>query len=128
MSKLNLDKVKSFDIDKFDGEKVKVASVELLDVEKKDFGDGLKEVRQVLIMTEPLEGEGENAVTAREYVPLKKNQETGKFGMPENANSMAMKMLNFFKIEDLGDLVGTEIMVVKKMKKERAVLGIHFGA
>ena len=128
MSKLNLEKVKSFDIDKFDGEKVKIASVELLDVEKKDFGDGKKEVRQILIMTEPLEGEGDNAVTAREYVPLKKNQETGKFGMPENPNSKAMTMLSFFKVDDLGDLEGREVMVVKKVKGERTVLGIAYGA
>lgn len=127
MAKLNLDKVASFDIDKYDGEKVKVASVELLPVEKKDFGDGLKEVQQVLILTEPLEGEGENAITAREYIPLKKDNETGNFGMPENANSKAMTMLAYFKIDDLGDLVGREVTAVKRIKGDRPVLGFRHG-
>lgn len=121
----NLKKVKSFDFDKYDGMKSNVASVEETDVEKKDFGEGEKEVKQLVISTENLESE-EKPVYAKEFIALKKDDD-GEWGIPENTNSKAMKVLKYFNVDNFADLIGKECMVVKRVNGDKTILGIYGG-
>ena len=123
----NLKKVKSFNIDEFDGMNVKIGEVILMDVEQKDFGDGLKEVRQIRILTENLSKEGQEEIKAGEYVGLKKDLTTGEWGYPDGSNSKAMKVLNYFKVNSFDELIGKKCMVVKRVNDNKEFLGIHFG-
>ena len=122
----NLKKVKSIDIEQYDGTKSKIANVELLDVQTRDFGEGEVETRQILITTENLDTSGEVEITAREYVSLKQDKE-GEWGIPDSKNSVATKILTFFNINSFDELAGKEVMVVRKIKGTKTVLGIHFG-
>jgi len=122
----NLKKVKSFDIADFDGMKSKIGQVELTKVEEKDFGSGLVKVQQIIISSENLQTSGKEII-AREYIPLKFDDELKEFGIPENPNSSAMKILNYFKVKDFSELEGKECMIVKRVKKDKEFLGIHFG-
>lgn len=124
----DLKKVKSFDVDEFDGVKSTIESVELLDVEKKDFGDGEQELRQILIKSANLEPKNEKGIYASEYVGLKKDPETQEWGIPENPGSKAMKFLKYFKAEDFEDIKGKECLIVKRESKNgKTLLGIHHG-
>ncbi len=124
----NLKKVKSFDIDEYDGNKSKIKEVELTKIEQKDFGQGLQDTRQIIVRTESLDDNEEQPIQALEYISLKKDVETGEFGIPENPKSNAMKMLNYFKVKTFDELVGKECMVVKRVKENgKEFLGIHYG-
>jgi hypothetical protein len=122
----NLKKIKSFDIEEFDGVKSKIADVLLLDVEVKNFGDGDKEIRQLKIITERLNAEGEPLI-ATEFVALKKDLDTNEWGIPDNTDAKAMKFLNYFKVGDFDELKGKECRVVKRVKNDKSFLGIHYG-
>jgi len=123
----NLKKVESFDYDEYDGKKSRIANVEELDVETKDFGDGAKEIKQLLITTENLSTDEDNPVIAREYVALKKDYKTGEWGIPSAQDSKAMKILNYFKVSNFSDLIGKECMAVKRVKGDRTFLAIYGG-
>jgi len=122
----NLKKVKSFDIEQFDGLKSTIGSVELMDVETKDFGDGAKEVRQVLVKSTNLGDNVDKPICASEYIGLKKDED-GNWGMADAKNSKAMRFLSYFKVENLEDLNGKECLIVKRDKGNKDILGIHFG-
>lgn len=122
----NLKKIKSFDIGEFDGVKSQIADVLMLDAEVKNFGDGEKEVRQIKVITEKLNEEGE-PITAGEFVALKKDPDTNEWGIPDNPDAKAMKFLNYFQVNDFEALKGKECMVVKRVKNGKSFLGIHFG-
>lgn len=122
----NLKKVKSIDIEEFDGVKSKIEDVVLMDAETKNFGDGDTEVRQLKIISEKLNTEG-NEIRASEFVALKKDEESGEWGIPDNSNAKAMKVLNYFKVDNFEDLKGKECMVVKRVKNDKQFLGIHHG-
>ena len=126
MSELeNLKKVKSADISEFDGIKSIIEKVELLNVEKKTFGEDTKEVRQVLIETKNL-SDDETPVTAKEWIGLKNVK--GEWVIPDNKNAKAIKFMSYFKVDNLAQLEGKECLVVGRDKgNERIVLGIHHG-
>lgn len=124
----NLKKVKSFDIDEYDGKKSKIEEVELTKIEQKDFGSGLQETRQIIIRTLNLDENEEQPIQAQEYISLKQDKETKEFGIPENPNSKAMKILNYFKVKTFDELVGKDCMIVKRVKENgKEFLGIHYG-
>jgi hypothetical protein len=123
----NLKKVKGFDIEEFNGVKSKIAEVELTDVEEKVFNGKKTIVRQIIVKTENLIDGKENPIQAIEYVPLKFDKENNEFGIPENSESKAMKMLAFFKAKSFDELIGKECLVVKRVKGDREFLGIQYG-
>lgn len=124
----NLKKVKSFDIEEFDGVKSKVKEVILTDVEIKNFGSGDQKVQQLIIKSENLGDNEEKPIQAIEYISLKYDSETEQFGIPENAKSKAMKFLNYFKVESFDEVIGKECMIVKRVKENGSeFLGIHYG-
>lgn len=127
MSELeNLKKVKSLDVSEFDGVRSIIEKVEMLDPEKKTFGDEIKEVRQVLVETKNLSNDEENKITAREWIGLKKID--NQWVIPDNSNAKAIKFMSYFKVDNLKQLEGKECLVVGRDKgNERIVLGIHFG-
>lgn len=123
----NLKKVKGFDIEKYDGVTSKIGEVELLDIKEKDFGNGLVQTRQIKVSSENLNSEGEE-VFATEYVSLKLDKKTNIFGIPENSESVAMKFLKYFKVNDFEELKGVKCSIVKRIgKNNKEFLGIHFG-
>lgn len=122
----NLKKVKSFDFDKYDGMQSKIASVEETSEEVKDFGDGQKAVKQLIVSTENLSESEDEPVYAKEYVGLKKDS-NGEWGIPENVNSKAMKIMKYFNVDNFADLVGKECRVVKRINGEKTILGIYGG-
>lgn len=123
----DLKKIKSFEIDDFDGVNTTIEDVVLLDVDTKDFGDGLKEVRQLKIITSNLAKKGEEEFRASEYVSLKYDQKTKAWGYSENPKSKATKILNFFGVKDFEELIGKKCRVVKRMNGDKFFLGIHHG-
>ena len=126
ISRANSTTVESVDLTEFSGLNSEIESVELLDVEKKDFGDGEKEVRQILIKSKNLNTE-DKPVYAYEYIPLKKDSETGDWGFSEHENSKAMMFLNFFKVGNFEDLKGIGCLIVSRKKGDKTFLGIHHG-
>lgn len=122
----NLKKIKSIDIDEFNGIKSKIGTVKLEDVETKDFGKGSQEVRQVLIESEVLNDDKERPITAREYVSLRKID--GEWGFSDSPKAKAQKMLNFFKVSSFDELQGKSIVVNKKQRDNgKEFLGFGFG-
>ena len=122
----NLKKIKSIDIDEFNGIKSKIGTVKLEDVETKDFGKGLQEVRQVLIESEVLNDDKERPITAREYVSLRKID--GEWGFSDSPKAKAQKMLNFFKVSSFDELQGKSIVINKKQRDNgKEFLGFGFG-
>ena len=123
----NLTKVKSIDLEKYDGKKATIEKVELLDVESKDFGEGLIETRQILVTTSNIAESGEDIpITAREYISLRKDKE-GNWGYSDGKHSSATKMLTFFDAKDFEELIGKDCLVIRKTRGQRIVLGINFG-
>jgi len=127
MSIENLKTVQSFDIDKYDGVRAKIEKVELSPIEMKNFGEGDKEVQQIIITTSNIADENEKAINIIEYISLKKDIETGEFGIPENSKSKAQKMLKYFKVTNFKDLIGKEVRVCKKVTDKGTFLGFHYG-
>lgn len=113
----NLKKVKTFDIDKYDGVVTKIANVELLEVEEKTFGDDKVLTQQILIETENI-GTEEMPVVVKNWINLKFDKNTEEFGIPDSPKSEAMKFLRFFEVDDLTQLVGVKCQVVKKLKDD----------
>lgn len=124
----DLKKVKSIDIEKYDGVKTKIEKVELLDVQEKEFikGEGLKEVRQILIETENFSDDESIKITCKEWISLKKDKD-GEWGIPDSKLSNATKILSFFEVKSFDELIGKECRVLRKVKGDKKVLGIHFG-
>lgn len=122
----SLKKVKGFDISEYQNKSSKIENVEMLDAESKDFGDGVKQVRQLKITSANLSENGE-PVKAIEFVALKLDVESNEWGIPENPDSKAMKVLNYFEVEDFSELIGKECLVVKRVKGDKSFLGIHYG-
>jgi hypothetical protein len=127
MSIKDLKTVKSFDIDKYDGIKVKIEAVELTPIEVKNFGNGDKEVQQIVVKTENIADKGEKEIQVIEYISLKKDSETGKFGIPDSKKSNAQKMLAYFEADNFEELVGKEVRIVKKLTDKGTFLGFHYG-
>ena len=127
MSELkSLKKLKSVDIEEFNGVKSKIASVELSDVEEKDFGEGKQLVRQIKVTTENLSEDKDKPITATEYISLK--NEDGEWGYSESPKSKAMKFLTFFKVNSFDELVGKDCVAIIKMKENgKQFLGISHG-
>lgn len=112
----DLKTVKSFDIQEYNRVKTKIASVELSEVESKDFGKGLTEVQQILVKTENLAKGGEKEFQVIEYISLSKDVETNEFGIPSSMKSKAQKILTSFKVSNFDDLIGKECVVVRTIK------------
>lgn len=127
MSIKDLKTIKSFDIDKYDGKKVEIESVELSPIETKNFGDGEKEVQQIIIKTKNIADVGEKEVKVIEYISLKKDIETGEFGIPDSKKSNAQKMLQYFRVNTFDELIGQEVRIVKKLTEKGTFLGFHYG-
>lgn len=127
MSIKDLKTIKSFDIDKYDGKKVEIESVELSPIETKNFGDGEKEVQQIIIKTKNISDVGEKEVKVIEYISLKKDIETGEFGIPDSKKSNAQKMLQYFRVNTFDELIGQEVRIVKKLTEKGTFLGFHYG-
>lgn len=123
----NLKKVKGFDIEEFDGVKSTIKEVLLSEIEKKDFGRGLVETRQIIVKSANLGDSEEHPIQAIEYISLKKDIETGEFGIPENPKSKAMNFLRYFKADSFDEVIGKECMIIKRVNERGEFLGIHFG-
>ena len=124
----NLKKVKGFDADEFDGVKSKIAEIVLTEVETRKAGNGNEfESQNLIIKSANLGSDEKNPIVALEYISLKRDKETGEFGIPENTNSNAMKFLRYFKAESFDQVIGKEIMIVKRSKPTGEFLGIHYG-
>lgn len=124
----SLKKVKGFDIDSYDGTKSKIGSVELSEIKNLDFGRGLTSTRQLIIKSENITESESNPILVTEYIPLKFDEETKEFGIPENVNSKAMKFLAYFKVNSFDEVIGKECMIVKRVTDKGNFLGIHMGA
>lgn len=126
MSELkNLKKVKSFDIDEFDGVKSTIEIVELSDIQTKDFGNGEQKVRQIILKSENLNKDSDKEIRAIEYISLKYDEDLKEFGIPESPKSKAMQVLNYFKVDNFEDLKGKKCIIVKRAKGDKTFLGIH---
>lgn len=123
----NLKKVKSFDYGEFDGVKTTIENVTLTEVETKDFGEGEQEVQQIIVETMNVGDNEEKPTVGREFISLKKDVD-GIFGIPENANSKAMKFLKYFEVSTFDELIGKKCMIVVRVNtKDKKTLGIHYG-
>lgn len=123
----NLKKVKGFDIEEFNGIKSKIAEVTLTEIEEKVFNGKKTLTRQIIVKSANLVDSTDNPIQATEYVPLKLDKETNEFGIPENSESKAMKMLAFFKVKSFDEIIGKDCLIVKRVNKDREFLGIQFG-
>lgn len=123
----NLKRLKSVDIDQFNGTKAKISSVELLDELEGDFGKGKQTVRQILIKSENLNSNDDNIITASEYVSLKYDKTNKVWGYSDSPKSKAMQILKFYNIDSFDKLINKEIIVLKKQKENgKEYLGIQF--
>lgn len=122
----NLKKLKSIDIEEFNGVKTTISSVELLDVEEKDFGDGKQLVRQILVKSQNLSKDLDKPITGSEYISLKRDGDD--WGFSDSPKSKAMRMLSFFKVSSLDELVGKDVVAIMKQRDNgKTFLGLNFG-
>jgi hypothetical protein len=119
----DLKKVKTFNVEEFDGLKTKIASVVMTDIK---IWEGT-ESRQLEITTEKVKSEKGIEIEVKEWINLKKDNESNEWGIPDNSDSNAMKFLTFFQVSNFEEVIGKDCMIVKKIRKDKSVLGIRYG-
>jgi len=123
----DLKKFKGVDIDEFNGVKSIIEVVSLEDPKQIDFGDGMKETRQIKISSKVLNEGSETELRANEYVSV--FQKNGVWGFSESPKSKAQKILTYFKVDNFEALQGKEIIINKKIKENgKEFLGFSYGA
>ena len=121
----DLKKHKGVDIEKYNGVKSTIQSVEILEPKTYKFNGVDTEVINLCITSKNLADEGEKEFTANELVRLYEDE--GVLGFSTKAGSKAQKILTYYKVDDFEELVGKECLIVKRVTEKGQFLGIQYG-
>jgi len=102
---------KGLDLKQFHNQEITIDSVEVK--HSLVTRDGKTEDNYYLEVTSsPL---NENGFTARTFISLWKNEETGEFNYSLKENSNSYKMLNFFQVSSFEELVGKKTTAILRL-------------
>ena len=112
------------DVEKFNGQKVKIQEILVEDEKEFEYNGEKKVSKKFVVMTEPVSQDPE--IRVREWFNMSRKDDS--WVIPTNSGSNAGKLLAYFNVEHPSELLGKEVQVILRVgKDDRKFLGFHYG-